>query len=63
MSDGTYAGMFVGTVLLVIAMFVGWVMNIISLCSIENFEFCGQTIAQIAGIFIAPLGGVLGYIF
>ena len=63
MSDGTYVGMLIGGFLLIIAMVVGWVMNIVNLCSIENFEFCGQTIAQIAGIFIAPLGGVLGYIF
>lgn len=44
---------------LFIAGLVGWVMNIITLVNSDSFT--GMVIARIAGIFVAPLGAVLGY--
>lgn len=38
----------------------GWVMNIIKL--IDAVAFGGMEIARAAGIIIAPLGAVLGYL-
>jgi len=38
---------------------VGWVKNIFDL--IANDNEIGMLVARIAGIFIAPLGAVLGY--
>ena len=47
----------------VIAGIIGWVFNIINICSIDNLEWSGPVILQIVGIFVAPLGAVLGYVF
>jgi hypothetical protein len=40
----------------------GWVMNIVTLCNSEFEPITGMLVARIVGIFIAPLGIVLGYI-
>jgi len=47
-------------VAIALAIIVGWVMNIISLVGADSIT--GMEIARIAGIFIPPLGGVLGYL-
>lgn len=39
----------------------GWVMNIVTICS-SNFELNGMLICRIAGIFLIPLGAILGWI-
>lgn len=44
---------------IVVAMGYGWVMNIVSL--VQATGIAGMEIARIAGIFVAPLGAVLGY--
>lgn len=41
---------------------IGWIMNIVNLFKIENFELSGVIILQIVGIFLAPLGVVMGYL-
>lgn len=41
---------------------VGWVMNIVNLFKTENFEFSGVIILQVVGIFVAPLGVIMGYL-
>lgn len=46
--------------MLLIAGFVGWVMNIVALATTS--EALGMTILRAIGVLIAPLGGVLGYI-
>jgi hypothetical protein len=38
----------------------GWVMNIVAL--INDDMVTGMLIARAAGIFIAPLGAILGYL-
>lgn len=49
---------FVG-LLLVLLCVGGWVANIVHLVKAEHIA--GMEIARIAGIFVAPLGVVLGY--
>ena len=44
---------------LLIAAVYGWVCNIISI--IHADAFTGMVIARVAGVFVAPLGAVLGY--
>lgn len=44
-----------------VAGFTGWVMNIISLVGMDGVLESGLGIARIVGIFVAPLGAVLGY--
>lgn len=41
---------------------IGWIMNIINLFNTKNFELSGVIILQIIGIFLAPLGVVMGYL-
>lgn len=46
---------------LVIAGVVGWVMNIITLIGSSADPITGMFVARIIGVFIPPLGAVLGY--
>jgi hypothetical protein len=39
----------------------GWVMNIVHLVQNEVVWTSGMSIGRIIGIFVAPLGAVLGY--
>ena len=39
----------------------GWVMNIIELIGMTFDPITGMAVARIIGIFVAPLGAVLGY--
>lgn len=48
--------------LILVGGFIGWVLNIVNLFKTENFEFTGVVILQIVGIFVAPLGAILGYL-
>lgn len=41
---------------------IGWIMNIINLFNTKNLEISGVIILQIVGIFLAPLGVVMGYL-
>lgn len=46
--------------LVAIAGFIGWVLNIITLATAELTT--GMLVLRAAGIIVAPLGAVLGYI-
>lgn len=59
--EKTVSGVFVVWALSVIAIVIGWVMNIITLMGIINDPITGMFILRVVGIFIPPLGGVLGY--
>ncbi len=40
---------------------IGWVMNIIKLVSCD-WIISGEEVLRIIGIFVAPIGGILGWI-
>ena len=40
---------------------VGWIMNIVAIAHANINEISGLLILRIIGIFVAPLGAVLGY--
>ena len=40
----------------------GWVMNIVQLYHSSFSEITGQLILRVIGIFVAPLGSVMGYL-
>lgn len=42
---------------------IGWVMNIIDLLGTSFDPITGLAILRVVGIFIPPLGAVLGYFF
>lgn len=44
-----------------IALAVGWILNIINIAR-SDFELNGVLILQIVGIFVAPLGSVMGWV-
>ena len=40
----------------------GWVWNIVKIASADFSDITGMLILRIIGIFVAPLGAVLGYL-
>jgi len=54
---------FIAFVLAIILGCIGWVMNIISLVTFEGTvsEFTMIEIIRVVGIFLAPLGAVMGW--
>ena len=40
----------------------GWIMNLVEIVNYDFASITGMIILRIAGIFIAPLGAVLGWI-
>lgn len=47
---------------IVVAAVYGWVMNIIQLYHSSFNDITGQLILRVVGIFVAPLGAVMGYL-
>jgi hypothetical protein len=47
---------------LLILLLGGWVMNLIEIVNYDFASITGMIILRIAGIFIAPLGAVLGWV-
>jgi uncharacterized membrane protein len=45
--------------LLTLAAVIGWVSNIFTLFNLDTFS--GEMILRVVGIFLAPLGAVLGF--
>lgn len=63
MKDNAIAlGLFIPAVVLIIAMWVGWVMNIAELYNESAEMSTGQIVIRGVGIPIVPIGGVMGYI-
>ena len=58
--DYTRVGLLI--MLLWVAAFVGWVLNIVEIIRIVNDPIAGIFILRCVGIFIAPLGAALGYV-
>ena len=52
----------VGVFTLIITIGYGWVLNIMTLLGSADVLSLGQLVVRVAGIFLVPLGGVMGYI-
>lgn len=52
-------GLFI--IVLWVAGFIGWVMNLVSLVHSLHDPITGMFIARCVGVFAAPLGAILGY--
>lgn len=46
---------------LTLFLLIGWVLNIIAVINTTSNVFDGMFIARIVGIFVAPVGSILGY--
>ncbi len=43
---------------------VGWVINVVHIVGLESFTpFTGELAVRIVGIFIPPLGAIMGFFF
>lgn len=51
----------VAAIAIVIAAICGWIANIIALINMLDGNVSAMFIARIAGIFVAPLGSILGF--
>lgn len=47
---------------IIAALVYGWIMNIVALAGSNFSDLNGILVLRIAGIFVAPLGTVMGYI-
>jgi hypothetical protein len=47
---------------LIVASVIGWAMNIIAIAHTNFNNVTGMLVLRVIGIFVAPLGAVLGYI-
>jgi hypothetical protein len=47
---------------IVVAFCYGWIANIVTIAHSDLSNFTGMLILRVAGIFVAPLGAILGYI-
>ena len=52
---------FVGVLTFIFAVAYGWVHNIMALLYSADVMSVGQVVVRVAGIFVVPLGGVMGY--
>lgn len=64
MSKDVDAGLFGAIAILVLAAAgaIGWVMNIITVAGSDFTPITGLLVLRIVGIFIGPIGAVLGYV-
>ncbi|ELH7463759.1 TPA: hypothetical protein ACGRZC_002510 [Escherichia coli] len=43
-------------------LFSGWIMNLVKLVNDGDLQFdAGMTLARVVGVFIVPVGGILGF--
>jgi hypothetical protein len=47
---------------LIIAFCYGWIVNIVMIAQSDLSTITGMLILRVAGIFVAPLGAILGYV-
>lgn len=46
-----------------ITLIVGWVLNIIAIANADFSVFTGVLILRVIGVFVAPLGSIMGLFF
>jgi hypothetical protein len=49
----------ISVLILLVAAFSGWIANIIKLVHLDVFS--GEMVARAIGVFVAPLGAILGF--
>lgn len=47
-------------IMLVLGLIYGWIANLINLISMEPFVFTAKTIIGIGGVFMPPIGAIMG---
>ena len=49
-------------VIIVLFLLVGWILNIVKLCDCDFQTPAKVEVVRIIGIFVAPVGGIIGWI-
>jgi hypothetical protein len=49
--------------MLVLSVGIGWVLNIVDLFSMSFSTLTGEVVLRVVGVFIPPLGAILGWFF
>lgn len=60
--DQTPLAVYLGLIFLYVAMTVGWIMNIVTIWNSMDNEVTAKFIIRVVGIFVFPIGAVLGYL-
>lgn len=53
---------FAGQILIWLILIVGWILNIVQICKVIATPITGLFIVKVVGIFLAPLGVIMGYV-
>ncbi len=62
MEDTVAIGFGIAYIVFVAAMIAGWIMNIMTIWNTYDLPLTGKFVLRIIGIFVFPIGGVLGYL-
>lgn len=54
-------GLYATVIILWILGIIGWVMNIVDIISMMSGELTAMLIIRLVGVFVFPLGAILGY--
>ncbi len=60
-SDKFGIGLLLGLYSIIIILMIGWIINLVRLLG-GDWCVCKWTIIRIIGLFVVPLGGILGFI-
>lgn len=58
-SDKFGIGILLTLTVVIVLLVIGWVMNIVELA--HTTEITGMVVVRAIGVFLAPLGGILGW--
>lgn len=63
-NDGLFGAVFfiLIAISIVVGIGYGWILNIIGLLNHGSVDILGQTLLGVVGIFIVPIGAVMGYL-
>lgn len=62
MEDTVAIGFGIAYIVLVATLIAGWIMNIMTIWNTYDLPLTGKFVLRIIGIFVFPIGGVLGYL-
>jgi len=60
--DKTTMGIIIAWLALALTIAYGWVMNLVTLLSVETYETTAQFVVGCIGVFIAPIGALTYFI-
>lgn len=62
MEDTVAIGFGIAYIVLVATLIAGWIMNIMTIWNTYDLPLTGKFVLRVIGVFVFPIGGVLGYL-